>query len=49
MSVLVGDRSESGLEFLKNARDIEETFIRMEINKPKRYGKYLGRLVEYAM
>lgn len=49
MSVLVGDRSESGLEFLKNARDIEEKFIRMEINKPKRYGKYLGRLVEYAM
>lgn len=49
MSVLVGDRNESGLEFLKNARDIEEKFIRMEINKPKRYGKYLGRLVEYAM
>lgn len=49
MSVLVGDRSESGLEFLKNARDIEEKFIKMEINKPKRYGKYLGRLVEYAM
>ena len=49
MSVLVGDRSESGLEFLKNARDIEEKFIKMEINKPKRYGRYLGRLVEYAM
>lgn len=49
MSVLAGDRNESGLEFLKNARDIEEKFIRMEINKPKRYGKYLGRLVEYAM
>lgn len=49
MSVLVGDRSESGLEFLKNARDIEEKFIKMEINKPKRYGRYLGRLIEYAM
>lgn len=49
MSVLVGDRSESGLEFLKTARDIEEKFIKIEINKPKRYGRYLSKLVDYSM
>lgn len=49
MAVLVGDRKESGLEFLKNARDIEKKFIKIEINKPKRYGKYLSKIVDYAM
>ncbi len=49
MSVLAGDRKEAAIEFLKNARDIEEKFIRIEINKPKRYKQFLSKLVDYSM
>lgn len=49
MSVLAGDRKEATIEFLKNARDIEEKFIRIEINKPKRYKQFLSKLVDYSM
>ena len=49
MSVLAGNRKEAGIEFLKNARDIEEKIIRIEINKPKRYGRFLSKLVDYSM
>ena len=49
MSVLAGDRKEANIEFLKTARDIEEKFIKIEINKPKRYGRFLSKLVDYSM
>lgn len=48
MAVPVGKRKESGMEFLKNARDIEEIFIDLRINKPKRYTFFFDKLLEYS-
>ena len=48
MSVPVGKRKESGTEFLKNARDIEEIFIDLRINKPKRYSFFFDKLLDYS-
>lgn len=48
MSVPAGDRRESGMEFLKNARDIEEIFIDLRINKPKRYTFFFDKLLDVA-
>lgn len=49
MSVLVSNRRESGMEFLKNARDIEEVFIDLRINKPKRYTFFFDKLLDIAI
>lgn len=48
MSVPVGNRKEATMEFLKNARDIEETFIDLRINKPKRYTFFFDKLLDYS-
>ena len=48
MSVPVGKRKESGMEFLKNARDIEEIFIDLRIGKPKRYSFFFDKLLDYS-
>lgn len=48
MSVPRGKRKESGMEFLKNARDIEEIFIDLRINKPKRYSFFFDKLLDYS-
>lgn len=49
MSVVKGKRSDSGMEFLKNARDIEEMFIDLRIHKPKRYSFYFDKLLDMSM
>ena len=48
MSVPRGKRKESGMEFLKNARDIEEIFIDLRIHKPKRYSFFFDKLLDYS-
>ena len=48
MSVPVGKRKESGMEFLKNARDIEEIFIDIRVKKPKRYMFFYDKLLDIA-
>lgn len=48
MSVPRGQRKESGMEFLKNARDIEEIFIDLRIKKPKRYSFFFDKLLGYS-
>lgn len=48
MSVPEGQRRESGMEFLKNARDIEEIFIDLRINKPKRYTFFFDKLLDIS-
>ena len=49
MSVPVGNRKEASMEFLKNARDIEEIFIDLRIHKPKRYTFFFDKLLDYSM
>lgn len=48
MSVPVGKRKEATMEFLKTARDIEEVFIDLRINKPKRYTFFFDKLLDYS-
>lgn len=48
MSVPVGNRKEATTEFLKTARDIEEIFIDLRINKPKRYTFFFDKLLDYS-
>lgn len=48
MAVPVYKRSESSTEFLRTARDIEEIFIDLRINKPKRYTFFFDKLLEYS-
>lgn len=48
MSVLEANRRESDMEFLKNARDIEELFIDLRISKPKRYTFFFDKLLDYS-
>lgn len=48
MSVPIGKRSESSMEFLSNARDIEIIFIELRIKKPKRYTFFFDKLLEYS-
>lgn len=48
MSVPVYRRNESPTEFLRTARDIEEIFIDLRINKPKRYTFFFDKLLEYS-
>lgn len=48
MSVPLGNRKEAGMEFLKNARDIEMAFIDLRINKPKRYAFFFDKLLNIA-
>ena len=48
MSVPVGNRKEAGMEFLRTARDIEEIFIDLRINKPKRYTFFFDKLLDSA-
>lgn len=48
MSVPIGNRKEATTEFLKTARDIEETFIDLRINKPKRYTFFFDKLLNYS-
>lgn len=49
MSVPVGNRKEASMEFLKNARDIEEMFIDLRINKPKRYTFFFDKLLDISI
>lgn len=49
MSVPVGKRNESKMEFLKNARDIEIIFIDLRLHKPKRYIFFFDKLLNYAI
>ena len=48
MSVPEGKRRESGMEFLRNARDIETLFVDLRINKPKRYTFFFDKLLDIA-
>lgn len=48
MSVIESKRKEATTEFLKNARDIEEIFIDLRINKPKRYSFFFDKLLDYS-
>lgn len=48
MSVVLGKRKESSMEFLKVARDIEVTLIDMRMNKPKRYIFFMDRLFKLS-
>ena len=49
MSVPEGKRKESGMEFLRNARDIETLFIDLRIKKPKRYIFFFDKLLDIAI
>lgn len=48
MSVPLGKRRESEMNFLKNARDIEVLLITLRINKPKRYTFFFDKLLDCA-
>lgn len=49
MSVKAVDRSESQMEFLKNARDIEISFIKTMASRPKRYRFFYQKMIDIAI
>ena len=49
MSVKVIDRNVSELEFLKNARDIEIIFLKLAVDKPKRYKFFYQKITEVSI
>lgn len=49
MSVIQSKRKESELEFLKLLRDIEAIFIRMSVNKPRKYKHILDKMIDMSM